>query len=121
MRSHSSRRGWFTDWPVQEIATGLGNFLAQSSKRAHNPGMKTYVGILLALAFCASAFADPGKNVAAQPTVTKICYVKTIASGIPLPCVRYFGVVPTTANPLTIIGRAPQGGGEVTATAALGN
>ena len=83
--------------------------------------MKTYVGILLALAFCASAFADPGKNVVAQPTVAKICYVKTIASGIPLPCVRYFGVVPTTANPLTVIGRAPQGGGEVTATAALGN
>lgn len=84
--------------------------------------MKTYVGILLALVLCGSAFADPGKNVVAQPTgVAKICYVKTIASGIPLPCVRYFGAVPTTANPLTIIGRAPQGGGEVTATAALGN
>ena len=89
--------------------------------RPHNQGMKTYVGILLALAFCTSAFADPGKNVVAQPKVAKICYVKTIASGIPQPCVRYFGIVPTTASPLTIIGRAPEGGGQVTATAALGN
>jgi hypothetical protein len=84
--------------------------------------MKTYVGILLALAFCASAFAsDPSKNVVAQPRVAKVCYVRTIASGIPLPCIRYFGVVPTTVNPLTIIGRAPEGGAQVTATAALGN
>ena len=98
------------------------NSLALSSKRAHNQDMKTYVAILLALAFCTSAFAtDPGKNVVAQPTVAKICYVKTIASGIPQPCVRYFGIVPTTASPLTIIGRAPEGGGQVTATAALGN
>ena len=114
-------KGRFSDWPVQEIATGLGNSLAQRSRQAQNQGMKTYVGILLALAFCASAFADPGKNVVAQPMVTKICYVKTIASGIPQKCERYFGVVPTTANPLVIIGRAPQGGGEVTATAALSN
>jgi hypothetical protein len=84
--------------------------------------MKTYVGILLALAFCASAFAtDPSKNAVAQTRVAKICYVKTIASGIPLKCERYFGVVPTTANPLLIIGRAPEGGAQVTATAALGN
>ena len=90
--------------------------------RAQNHGMKTYVGIVLALAFCASAFAtDPSKNAVAQPRVAKICYVKTIASGIPQPCVRYFGIVPTTASPLTIIGRAPEGGGQVTATAALGN
>ena len=90
--------------------------------RAQNQDMKTYVAILLALAFCASAFAtDPSKNVVAQPMVAKICYVKTIASGIPLPCVRYFGVVPTTGSPLVIIGRAPEGGGQVTATAALGN
>ena len=83
--------------------------------------MKTYVGILLALAFCASAFAtDPSKNVVAQPRVAKICYVKTIASGIPLKCERYFGVVPTTANPLVIIGRTAEGA-QVTATAALGN
>jgi len=113
--------GWFI-WPAQEIATGLGNSLAQSSERAHNDGMKTYVGIVLALTFCASAFAhDPSKNVVDQPKVARICYVKTVASGIPLPCIRYFGVVPTTAAPLTIIGRAPEGGTQVTATAALGN
>ena len=90
--------------------------------RAQNHGMKTYVGIVLALAFCASAFAtDPSKNAVAQQRVVKICYVKTIASGIPQKCERYFGIVPTTANPLVIIGRAPEGAGQVTATAALGN
>jgi hypothetical protein len=68
--------------------------------------MKTYVGILLALAFCASAFAtDPSKSVVVQPRVVKICYVKTIASGIPQRCEKYFGVFPTTANPVQVIGR----------------
>jgi hypothetical protein len=72
--------------------------------------MKTYVGILLALAFCASAFAtDPSKNVVARPTqyptVVKICYIKTIASGIPLRCAKLEGAFPTTTNPLLIIGR----------------
>jgi hypothetical protein len=89
--------------------------------------MKTYVGIVLALAFCASAFAtDPSKNVVAQPRqqvaqprVVKICYVKTIASGIPQRCERYFGVFPTTANPILVIGRSPEGGAEVSASAAL--
>jgi hypothetical protein len=89
--------------------------------RPHNQGMKTYVGILLTLAFCASAFAtDPSKNAVAQPRAVKICYVKTIASGIPQRCDRYFGIVPTTANPLTVIGRSSEGA-QVTATAALGN
>jgi hypothetical protein len=85
--------------------------------RAHNQGMKTYVGIVLALVFCASAFAtDPGKNVVARPTqqiayptVVKICYVKTIASGIPVRCERVYGTMyPTTANPLEVMGRAPE-------------
>jgi hypothetical protein len=75
--------------------------------------MKTYVTIVLALAFCASAFAaDPGKNVVARPTqqagyptVVKICYVKTIASGIPLRCTKLEGAFPTTNNNLEIIGR----------------
>ena len=72
--------------------------------------MKTYVGILLALAFCASAFAgDPGKNVVARPmqypTVVKVCYIKTIASGIPLRCQKLEGAFPTTTNPLLVIGR----------------
>jgi hypothetical protein len=75
--------------------------------------MKTYVGIVLALAFCASAFAqDPNKNVVARPTqqsanpaVVKVCYVKTIASGIPLRCTRLGGAFPTTSNPLEVYGR----------------
>jgi hypothetical protein len=76
--------------------------------------MKTYIGILLALAFCASAFAkDPSKNAVAQPTqqipqVVKICYVKTIASGIPLRCTKLEGAFPTTSNNLEIIGREPE-------------
>jgi len=72
----------------------------------------------LALAFCASAFAsDPSKNVVAQPTqqvaqprVVKICYVKTIASGIPQRCDRVFGTFSTTANPVEIIGRGAETG-----------
>jgi len=75
--------------------------------------MKTYVGIVLALAFCASAFAkDPDKNIVARPTqqiayptVVKICYVRTIASGIPLRCEKLEGVFPTTTTPLLVIGR----------------
>jgi hypothetical protein len=74
--------------------------------------MKTYVGILLALAFCASAFADPSKSVVARPTqqsanppVVKICYIKTVASGIPLRCTRLEGAFPTTTNPLEVYGR----------------
>jgi hypothetical protein len=67
----------------------------------------------LALAFCASAFAsDPSKNVVAQPTqqivqpkVVKVCYVKTIASGIPQRCDRVFGTFPTIANAMEVIGR----------------
>jgi len=71
---------------------------------------------MLALAFCASAFAkDPSKNVVAQatpqnpyPQVVKICYVKSIASGIPMRCERLEGAFPTTGNNLEIIGRAPE-------------
>jgi len=75
--------------------------------------MKTYVGMVLALAFCASAFADPSKNVVVQPTqqmaypkVVKICYIKTIASGIPVRCERLYGTMyPTTASPIEVFGR----------------
>ena len=64
--------------------------------------------VVLALAFCASAFADPSKNVVlpAQPrrvikTANKMCYTFTTASGIPVPCERVSGI-PTTASPMTI-------------------
>lgn len=75
--------------------------------------MKTYVSIVLALTFCASAFAqDPSKNVVAQstqqvpyPQVVKICYVKTIASGIPIRCTKLEGPFPTTSSNMEIIGR----------------
>ena len=66
--------------------------------------------VTLSVAFCASAFADPSKNVVTQrrqlPAKQRIviCYVKTIASGIPLACSRYRGI-PTTESPVEIIGR----------------
>jgi len=67
---------------------------------------------VLALAFCASAFADPNKNVVVaskqqitEKRVIKICYVKTIASGIPQACIRLEGLDPTTESPMEIIGR----------------
>ena len=70
---------------------------------------------VLALAFCASAFADPNKNVVVAPnqqitqkTVIKICYVKTIASGIPQVCTRFQGLDPTTESPMEVIGRMAQ-------------
>ena len=65
----------------------------------------------LALAFCASAFADPSKNVVlpatqpAQRTVKKMCYVVTGTSRIPQPCNR-LAAIPTTANPMLILGHA---------------
>ena len=71
--------------------------------------------VVLALAFAASAFADPSKNVVVAPTqqsaqirVIKICYVKTIASGIPQVCTRFEGLDPTTESPIEIIGRLAQ-------------
>jgi hypothetical protein len=68
---------------------------------------------VLTFAFCASAFADPSKNVvlptAQQPvkkTTKKMCYVMTSASGIPMPCER-LAAIPTTASPMLILGHAP--------------
>jgi hypothetical protein len=67
--------------------------------------------VVLALAFCASAFAaDPSKNVVlpAQPqrvtkTAKKMCYTFTSTSGIPEPCDR-LSAIPTTASPVLIYG-----------------
>jgi len=98
------------------------NKLARNSKTHHNYGVKTigrpsrlggwsvrYVSVVLALAFCTSAFAaDPSKSVVrpAQPVTTttkKMCYVVTGSSAIPQPCER-LAAIPTTANPMLIIG-----------------
>jgi hypothetical protein len=66
---------------------------------------------VLALAFCASAFAaDPSKNVVlrAQPqwvvkTEKKMCYTVTGDSRIPQPCDR-LAAIPTTYNAMDILG-----------------
>jgi hypothetical protein len=58
-------------------------------------------GILLTLTFCASAFADPDKNVVVnerQQSVRKakkMCYTMISGSGIPQPCSR-LRIIPTT-------------------------
>jgi hypothetical protein len=65
---------------------------------------------VLALAFCASAFAaDPSKNVvvpaATQQSLKKakkVCYTFSSTSGIPVPCDR-LGAIPTTATPILIL------------------
>jgi hypothetical protein len=70
---------------------------------------------VLALAFCASAFAaDPSRNVVLpatqQPaikTVKKMCYVVAGSSAIPQPCNR-LSAIPTTATPMKIFGTRPE-------------
>ena len=73
---------------------------------------------LIALAFCASAFADPSKNVVvptkasatkAETEAQKLAYKKQIyifisASGIPQPIERVAGHIPTTVVPMFIAG-----------------
>ena len=72
---------------------------------------------LIALAFCASALADPSKNVVATPreqaskmqTATqqgakKYYYVFTGGSAIPQPIDRVSGPIPTTASPMLVFG-----------------
>ena len=68
--------------------------------------------VVLVLAFCTSAFADPSKNVvltateqSAHKTMKKVCYVVEGGSRIPQSCKR-LAAIPTTANPMTIIGHA---------------
>ena len=65
---------------------------------------------LIALFLCASALADPGRNVAmpSKPEATHkrhqaMCYVTITGSLIPQPCERWGGT-PTTAIPMNVIG-----------------
>lgn len=66
--------------------------------------------VVLSLAFCASAFADPSKNVVTsvrqQPAATKthkVCYAMITGSAIRQPCDR-LSVIPTTAYQLDRVG-----------------
>ena len=105
------------------VLTRLRIKLAKIRSRDHFDRMKTgsrlsrlggwsvrCASAVLALAFCASAFADPSNNVVqpttqqpAQRTVKKVCYVVTASSAIPQPCDR-LSAIPTTANPMIILG-----------------
>jgi hypothetical protein len=67
----------------------------------------------MSLAFCASVFADPSKNVVslskqqpAKQSVRKVCYTYITGSAIPQPCDR-LGAIPTTAIPMIILGTSP--------------
>lgn len=102
--------------------------LALNSERDHNRGVKRgsrlsrlcgwsvrCISVVLALAFCASAFAaDSSKNVVVRATTQqslktakKVCYALTSTSGIPVPCDR-LSAIPTTASPILIIRNAKQ-------------
>ena len=96
----------------------------------HSPDMKTpfrlsglvgWMGrcgvTLVALAFCASALADPSKNVvepkaqvskiqtASRSAVAKkLYYTFTGGSAIPQPIDRVSGPIPTTAIPMIVLG-----------------
>jgi hypothetical protein len=85
------------------------------------PGLVGWMGrfgvALVALTFCASALADPSKNVVATPKVQaskmqmatqqgtkKIYLVLTGGSAIPQPIDRVSGPIPTTASPMVVYG-----------------
>jgi hypothetical protein len=73
---------------------------------------------LIALTFCASAFADPSKNVVTMPRASatktqteaqrlafkKQIYIFVSSSGIPQPIERVAGTIPTTVVPMFIAG-----------------
>ena len=96
--------------------------LALNSERDHNHSVKRgsrlsclcgwsvrCISVVLALAFCASAFAaDPGKNVVVPAktqqslkTAKRVCYTLSSTSGIPVPCDR-LSSIPTTTSPIAI-------------------
>jgi hypothetical protein len=66
------------------------------------------VSAALSVAFCASAFAgidNVGTQTQKQQTKKpeKICYVISSVSGVPQPCDRFSGPIPTTASPIEIL------------------
>ena len=73
------------------------------------------------LAFCASVVADPSKNVVTQPKAQvvryavdgkKQVYIYIFGSAIPQPIDRVAGPIPTTANPMYVIGNYGSRSGE---------
>ena len=78
---------------------------------------------LITLTFCASALADPSKNVVATPKVQasktqiaaqglankKLIYMFIGNSAIPQPIDRVAGPIATTANPFWVIGVSAAG------------
>jgi hypothetical protein len=90
--------------------------VALYKEKAHTLGMITVTRftrlcvVVIALVFCASAFADPNKNVVLpatqQPvktTAKKMCYTNHTSSRIPMPCNR-LAAIPTTSSPTVILG-----------------
>lgn len=73
--------------------------------------MKTVMSIAILIAFSVSGFAGTGmsasqsKMTSAKKADRKMCYT-LIGSGIPQPCDRFVGPIPTTAFPVDIIGKS---------------
>ena len=121
---HSSRRLVEVGWPKNTKWVGNKACLNSQREQNHDMGKATRLSRgcgwsvrfaigMFALAFCASAFADPSKNVVALPsqplptkTTKKICYVVTGGSRIPQQCNR-LSAIPTTAHAMDIYGRRP--------------
>jgi len=73
------------------------------------------------LAFCASAFADPSKNVVTQPKAQMVryavdgkkqVYIYIFGSAIPQPIDRVAGPIATTAIPMVVLGNLGNRSGE---------
>jgi hypothetical protein len=75
--------------------------------------MKTAIrltSVVMAVAFCASAFAaEPSKPV--KKATRKVCYTYITGSAIAQPCDRITGAIPTTASQLYVIGNNSGSGG----------
>jgi hypothetical protein len=73
--------------------------------------MKTVrlTSIALLLVFGASAFAETSvvQKTSGRRADRKLCYT-IVGSGIPQPCDRFAGPIPTTASPIEIYGRRPR-------------
>ena len=73
--------------------------------------MKTvrFASVALLLVFGASAFAETSvaQNKPARKADRKLCYA-IVGSGIPQPCDRFAGAIPTTTFPMEVYGRKPR-------------
>jgi hypothetical protein len=114
------------DWSISFGSKSRAIDLEYPASIQHNSSMKTPFRLsrlagwtgrcavaFITLAFCASAFADPSKNVVTQPkapvvrnavAAKKQIYIIISGSAIPQPIDRVAGRVATTAIPMFVLG-----------------